>query len=136
MNKWSAVSAPVLISVLSVFGLMSLSVFGDTRPTVSLDGAWSFRMDPENAGETEQWYTDSAPFAETIQVPGAWEAQGFGEATDKLKHHFIGKGWYKRRVAIPADWAERRVFLRIGGVHRYASVCVNGTAFGEHIGGR
>jgi len=134
MNKWSKQYASVVVTVLSVSYLLPLTVFGETRPMVSLDGAWSFRMDPGNAGETEQWYGDAVSFTDSIQVPGAWEAQGFGEATDKLKHHFIGKGWYKRRVSIPADWAGRRVFLCIGGVHRYASVWVNGTAFGEHIG--
>lgn len=134
MNKRSAVSAPVLTIVLSVCCLLSLTVVAETRPTVSLDGAWSFRMDPENAGEAEAWYAEAVPFIDSIQVPGAWEAQGYGDATDKLKHHFIGKGWYKRVVEIPAAWSGRRVFLCIGGVHRYASVWVNGTAFGEHIG--
>lgn len=134
MKKGSELSVCAWVAVLSVCCLLPLTVFAETRPVVDLDGTWSFRMDPENAGETEQWYGDAVSFTDTIQVPGAWEAQGFGAATDKLKHHFIGKGWYKRQVEIPADWTGRRVFLCIGGVHRYASVWVNGTAFGDHIG--
>jgi len=91
-------------------------------------------MDPANAGEAEQWYANTVSFPDTILVPGAWEAQGFGDETEKLHHHFIGKGWYKRQVEIPADWAGRRVSLCIGGVHRYGSVWVNGKSFGEHVG--
>jgi len=119
---------------LTLCCLAAAAVLGETRPSINLDGPWSFRMDPGNAGETEQWFGPSIGFADTIQVPGAWEAQGFGGETEKLHHHFIGKSWYKRQVDLPAEWAGRRVFLCFGGVHRYASVWVNGKFFGEHIG--
>ena len=101
---------------------------------VSLDGTWAFMMDPGNVGEADGWFARDAAFPEQIVVPGAWDAQGFGEATDKLHHNFVGKGWYKRQAAIPAAWQGRRVFLCVGGVHRYAKVWVNGSLLGEHIG--
>lgn len=134
MKTPNPVLSLTFIAVTTLFSLAVLPTFGEERPAFSLDGSWAFRMDPANAGETEQWYSDTVPFTDTIQVPGAWEAQGFGEETDKLNHHFIGKGWYRRVVDVPADWAGKRVFLCIGGVHRYASVWVNGKSFGEHIG--
>jgi hypothetical protein len=114
--------------------LGAVLAFGEARPSVDLGGCWTFRMDPGNVGETEQWFAAPVTFADTIHVPGAWEAQGFGGETGKLRHHFIGKGWYKRRIDVPADWSGRRVFLWFGGVHRYASVWVNGKFLGEHIG--
>ncbi len=114
--------------------LSAVAAPGEGRPSVDLDGAWSFRMDPGNVGEKERWFASSADFADTIQVPGAWEAQGFGAETEKLRHHFIGKAWYARQVAVPADWTGRRVFLCFGGVHRYGAVWVNDTFLGEHIG--
>lgn len=120
--------------VFALCCLVAVPAFSEVRASVDLDGAWAFRMDPENAGEAETWFNASAAFTGTILVPGAWEAQGFGAETEKLKHHFIGKGWYKREIEVPADWTGRRVFLCIGGVHRYASVWVNGTFLGEHIG--
>ncbi|HOZ49635.1 MAG TPA: glycoside hydrolase family 2 TIM barrel-domain containing protein [Candidatus Hydrogenedentes bacterium] len=106
----------------------------DGRPMLSLDGPWQFRMDPDSAGEAEGWFAPETAFSDRIAVPGAWEAQGFGAETPKLRHHFIGKGWYKRRVTIPADWTGRRVFLCIGGVHRYARVWIDDAFIGEHIG--
>ncbi|MFA6243515.1 MAG: sugar-binding domain-containing protein, partial [Candidatus Hydrogenedentales bacterium] len=105
-----------------------------TRSTTSLDGAWSFRLDPDSAGESERWFQPEVTFADTIQVPGAWDAQGFGPETDKLRHNFIGKGWYARTVEVPNDWQGRRVFLCFGGVYRAAKVWINGTLAGEHLG--
>ena len=104
------------------------------RAVASLDGPWRFRMDPENVGETEGWFRPEAAFDAAIQVPGAWEAQGFGGETEKLRHHFLGKGWYRRPALVPETWAGQRIFLCVGGVHRYAKVWVNGHYLGEHIG--
>ena len=105
------------------------------RPTLPLDGAWQFRLDPSDAGEKEQWFDAKAPFDATIQVPGAWDAQGVGAETPKLRHNFVGKGWYRRQVAIPPEWKGKRIFLTVGGVHRYAKAWANGAPLGdEHIG--
>ncbi|MBM4038757.1 MAG: hypothetical protein FJ290_09600 [Planctomycetes bacterium] len=125
---WNLASGiPLLLS-------LAAAAFAAGRPTISLDGAWQFRVDPNDAGEKEQWFDAKAPFKDTIQVPGAWDAQGFGAETPKLRHNFVGKGWYRRQVNIPAEWKGKRLFLTIGGIHRYAKVWVNGSCLGEHIG--
>ena len=95
------------VYVIFTFLLMYFLPFSPTfaapllRPTVPLDGAWSFRMEPANAGEAEAWYADAVPFADSHQAPGAWEAQGYGEATDKLKIISAGRrgirGWWRYR---------------------------------------
>jgi hypothetical protein len=106
----------------------------EPRPQLDLDGAWSFRMDAENQGEAESWFQPQAVFEDSVIVPGAWDAQGKGGETDKLHHQFLGKAWYKRQVEAPAAWAGRRIFLCFTGIHRYATVWVNGTRLGDHIG--
>ncbi len=127
--------APAFVCVVAILLDLASSAFAvEARPSLSLDGAWTFRMDPQNIGETEEWYSDGTFFSDSIKVPGAWDAQGYGEETEKLQHSFIGKGWYKREVEIPADWENRPLFLCFGGVYRYAKVWVNGQYFGEHIG--
>jgi hypothetical protein len=70
----------------------------------------------------------------TTRVPGIWDNQGYGTETDKVRHNFVGKGWYKRQVDIPKNWTGRRVFLVITGISRYAKVWVNDRFLGEHIG--
>ncbi|MBN2375879.1 MAG: hypothetical protein JXD22_05745 [Sedimentisphaerales bacterium] len=116
------------------------------RETLELDGTWQFATDPEQLGETEQWYLPGAKlpvmprpgYADhadgDIQVPGCWDNQGYGTATEKLYHNFVGKAWYKRTIKVPDDWEGRRVFIYVGGVHRYAKTWVNGQFCGEHIG--
>ncbi|MDX9972079.1 MAG: glycoside hydrolase family 2 TIM barrel-domain containing protein [FCB group bacterium] len=121
-----------LVAFLILLGLPSFA--GENRDVQSLDGAWAFKLDPDNAGETEKWYSPAPAFTGEITVPGAWDAQGYGEETDKLHHNYVGKGWYKRELTIPAGWDGKRVFIRFGGVYRYAKVWVNGQYLGEHIG--
>ncbi|NIA12823.1 MAG: hypothetical protein GWP08_01990 [Nitrospiraceae bacterium] len=107
---------------------------GGTRSLLDLDGTWSFRLDPESLGERDGWFAPSVSFPSPIQVPGAWDAQGFGEETEKLQHNYVGKGWYRRQATIPAQWQGRRVFVCFGGVYRSAKVWVNGQLVGQHLG--
>lgn len=104
------------------------------------------RHGPENEGEAGKWYLPAtklpamplpgyAPSADgKVTVPGIWDAQGYGPETPKLRHNFVGKGWYKRQFTWPQADAGRRVFLNITGVHRYAKVWVDDRYLGEHIG--
>ena len=139
-------SARALLGVLA-FGVLLVSV-GQAAPrqVMSLDGVWNFATDPDNRGEAEQWYQPDAklppmplpgyaPTAQgTIRVPGIWDNQGYGTQTDKLRHSFIGKGWYKRQVTIPQAWAARRAFLALTGICRYAKVWIDEEFLGEHVG--
>jgi len=101
---------------------------------VDLDGAWDFRMDPGAVGERDGWFRRGATFPDRIQVPGSWDAQGFGDPTDKVYHNYVGKAWYRRHVAIPREFAGKRAILHVGAVHRSAKVWVNGHHVGGHIG--
>ena len=116
------------------------------RAVLSLDGTWEFATDPERLGEKEAWFLPQArwpamprpgyaPAADgKIQVPGIWDHQGYGTPTDKVRHNFVGLGWYRRQQQIPEAWTGRRLFLRLGGAHRSAKAWVNGHYLGEHIG--
>ncbi len=116
------------------------------REKMSLDGIWNFATDPDNRGESEKWYLPDAklpamplpgyaPTADgTIRVPGIWDNQGYGTETDKVRHNFIGKGWYKRQVEIPASWAGQQTFLIVTGASRYTKVWLDDQYLGEHIG--
>ncbi|NUQ63894.1 MAG: hypothetical protein HUU20_15560 [Pirellulales bacterium] len=111
-------------------GLVSTQPLATTRPRLDLDGPWSFRLDPSGEGQTREWHTDSAPFAGTIQVPGCWQAQGFGVETSAKKFSSLDDGWYKKTFNVPADWQGKEVWLNLGGVKPAADVWLNG----KHIG--
>lgn len=95
------------------------------RVRLSLNGRWEFIPDPK--GELT---ADRLPRqAETIQVPGSWEAS-FPQSNGRL-----GCGWYRRTVDVPEGWRDHGVFLRFGAVNYYTQVWVNGQLVGDHEGG-
>jgi beta-galactosidase len=142
LRLFHAILVAGLLLMVTCFGAQA----APARAVVSLDGDWDFATDPEGVGETQKWYFPEvklpamplpgyAPEATgTIRVPGIWDNQGYGTQTDTLWHNMPGKGWYRRHVQIPSAWSGKRIFLCIGGVHRYSKVWVNGRYFGEHIG--
>lgn len=107
-----------------------------------LDGDWEFRLDPEERGLKERWFS-TAPFLDTIQVPGSWQGQGFGgDGKDTVwdfrlqartfRATYIGTGWYGKCFRLPATWQGCRLWLNLGGVHPSAEVWLNGTRLGEN----
>lgn len=145
LSKSACIILSACAGISTAWGV-SLKNAPTARDVLNLDGVWNFATDPDNRGETEKWYMPdvSLPamplkgYAETaggsIRVPGVWSAQGYGTATAQAHHNFIGKGWYKRSVKIPADWQNRRIFLKVTGVMRYSKIWVDQHYLGEHIG--
>jgi hypothetical protein len=80
---------------------------------ISLDGSWEFCL-----GE--------GPWS-SIQVPGAWEAQGYSKFID-------GPARYRRRMFIPPDWQGKKIFLEFQAVSYACQVYLNGLLVGEHRG--
>ena len=104
------------------------------RDRIDMNGGWQFRLDPQAAGEAGGWHSETVAFSDTIQVPGCWQAQGFGTRSGILRNHYSGSAWYRRTVAIPADWKGKSIHLSVGGVVRKAVIFVNGEKVGTHDG--
>ena len=45
---------------------------------MALDGTWQFRLDPNDVGLARNGTGDPLIFTDTVQVPGCWQGQGFG----------------------------------------------------------
>lgn len=121
------------------------------RQVVSLAGPWRFRLDPDDRGEHERWFTDKLS-EETIDLPGTTDlgAKGYALDHDSMtypvdhmrsqfpgvapaaradeaghlvrEHLFIGKAWYQREVVIPPEWAGKRTRLELERVIWQTSV--------------
>lgn len=74
--------AAVLISLLC-FCVCSTSA----DYSISLAGQWTIKMDPANVGLSENW--QSQKFTDPVQLPGAMQAQGYGEKPN-LETNWIG----------------------------------------------
>jgi hypothetical protein len=117
------------------------------RPFLNLDGPWDFSTDPNLEGETQEWFQPGKPLpgARQLQVPGCWEAQGVGEpglsnaknkfiyepVNVRLKHAYTGAAWYKKEFDIPAGWAGKQIWLKIGGVNAQGWFWINGKYVGH-----
>ena len=110
------------------------AAFAAGRSRIDLDGQWQFRLDPGSEGETARWYSGKISFPDSIQVPGCWQAQGFGERAGILRHQYVGSAWYRRTVTIPAEWNGRRIVLKVGGAIRKVTLFVNERKIAERDG--
>jgi beta-galactosidase len=81
---------------------------------VSLDGLWSFRLDAD-----ARW--------RPVQVPHTWQIEP--ENTE-----YRGIAWYTREFNVPESWRESAVRIEFEAVFHSATVSINGTVAGEHVG--
>ncbi len=103
--------------------LCAIATYGNAplRESYSLNGDWQFFFSRE--------YDSDA--ANHISLPHTWNDD---TAIDGMEYART-TGRYVRQVYIPAEWSNRRLFLRFGGVQSVANVFVNGRHVGEHRGG-
>ena len=116
----------------------------DPANVVSLRGEWTFstpsRDLPNRNGiwgnfQEKQDWREGRP----IRVPGCWEAQGVGEPGEgecwdpkwdhnakPVRHKYMGEGWYRKEVPVPASWEGKRIWIKLGGVKSLGWVWVNG----------
>ena len=116
------------------------------RQTLSLDGKWDFATDPAGVGDQQKWFAleTALPSKISLQVPGCWEAQGVGGVGDSktvypekypprsLIGSYHGAGWYRKELVLPKDWANKQIWLKIGGVNAQGWFWVNGTYVGHN----
>jgi beta-galactosidase/beta-glucuronidase len=97
---------------------------------LNLNGWWKFRIDDENIGLEQQWFSES-DYRDEILVPFSLESaiSGIG---DPSFHPCV---WYQRGIEVPVEWASRRIRLNFGAVDYRATVWVNGIVVAWHEGG-
>jgi hypothetical protein len=99
---------------------------------LTLNGPWEFRFDDLDEGVAAEWWQPGAAgFDRRIVVPFCWESELSG-IHDTSGHQI---GWYRRRVAIPGGWGNRRVWLRFEAADWETTVWINGAEAGRHEGG-
>jgi beta-galactosidase len=109
----------------------------------SLNGVWRFALaaSPEQApADFARDEFDEADWAD-LPVPSNWTLHGYDRPHyTNVQMPFAGAppyvpddnptGLYRRRFEVPADWAERRVVLEVGGAESVLYVWVNGRPVG------
>jgi hypothetical protein len=104
---------------------------------LSLAGTWQLRLDPQNEGHSQQWFTQSFD-GDSIFLPGSTDQGGFGTKTAgptlgqlSRPYTYEGAAWYQKPVVIPESWSGQRITLFIERAHWETEVWVDGKAFGS-----
>lgn len=105
--------------LLSVFCLLTVSIFA--RETVNLNHSWKFTPGSE---VQKNVFT-------TVNLPHTYNLDALSGKAD----YFRGLVNYEKDVEIPAEWKEKKVYIRFKGVNSIANVFINGKHAGEHRGG-
>jgi len=94
---------------------------------VSLDGDWTFAMDPMKKGEDMQWPLPGFPYEhfDKVQVPHCF-------SVDPRYQLYTGTAWYFRKFEAKPG---ARQFLHFDAVYYRSKVFLNGEVVGEHEGG-
>ena len=123
---------PVLVPVPA-------AVAGVSRPVVSLQGKWKFNAAPpadfwNNSVDPATWREVAVPGQLSTQGIDAQGTPGGGRRGGQSAPQ-ASQIAYKTKMAIPADFAGKRVVLKFQGVTAYAKVWVNGAYIRDHFGG-
>jgi beta-galactosidase len=123
------VIAPIAGTLAASSNQSSLPVTPDCNEAISLNGNWSFRLDPQNSGESQGWHQpgESAEGWRIVSVPHTWQIEP--ENAD-----YMGVGWYRRAFQAPQAWSGRAVRIEFEAVFHTATVWLNGVEVGRHVG--
>ena len=106
---------------------------------ISLNGSWSFALDPLSRGEVLGWQLPwktndkdsangyAAAKFDVVNVPHCW-------STD-IRYNFVGKAWYRKAFKLPEDAKEKLIRIRFEAVFYKCRIFINGEIAAFHDGG-
>ncbi len=129
--KWLSTSRLKCLSACVVAVFLMQIHYAHANNTVSLDGEWQFKLDPENVGEAGKWFAHELP--DKISLPGTTDEGGYGKpevSTVKYNalvrpHFYVGKAWYQRDIHIPKEWDGKHIALFLERAHWISEVWIN-----------
>ena len=96
-------------------------VFGVSAKSqeISLNGKWSFAIDPTNMGEQNDWHLPWELSKNNINLLAAgWDQVEVPHCRSLVtRYNFIGKAWYRKGFNLPANPANSSVRIRFEAVY-------------------
>mgnify|MGYP001626256953 FL=1 len=96
------------------------------RPKISLEGFWKFKLDPNEIGEKEKWFSSFPKDSDFIYVPAAYNEQ------NPEWDQYEGCMWYWREFYVPKEFMGKKAWIVFEGAGYIAKVWLNGGYLGEH----
>ncbi len=119
-----------LLKIALIILVLTSVIHAQPNQTTSLNGFWAFRTDPNAVGEVQGWFKPETNITnwDTLVVPGNWDLHN-------EYAHYVGKGWYRRTFATPANLNGKIARLLFDGVYHDCTVWLNGQKLGENHSG-
>ena len=99
----------------------------------SFNKAWRFH--PGDPGRAHRRKPDDTTWR-LLDLPHDWsiELDRSPDAPSKESNGFfqMGRGWYRKTFAAPAEWQDRKVYIEFEGVYMNAEVWLNDDFLGRH----
>ncbi|CAI6084428.1 Beta-galactosidase [Paenibacillus sp. JJ-100] len=114
------------------------------RGTMNLNGTWQFQLagPAGESGEQRNKEQKNPPHRgdaswNTIQVPGSWEEQGYGQAPGYARidtwtkvREYEGLAWYAQDIDVPSNAQQANYVFRLRGVRWTSRLWFNGNEAG------
>lgn len=110
---------------------MLYPVESEKREVKSLSGIWNFKLDTDDTGEKDGWFTKKLTDTIPMPVPASYN----DITQDASIRDHVGEVWYETTFFVPVSWKEKKVFVRFGSVSHSAKVWLNGAKVTSHKGG-
>ena len=109
--------------------LLAISLSSRAREVISINHGWSFTRSISTGGAVDQ-FARYAGRGEKVDLPHTWNQSDFMSPDG----YYRGYGSYMRKLAVPASYRDKRLFLKFEGAGSEAEVFVNGRGVGSHKG--
>ncbi len=122
-------SARLLILLLPVLFSCSASKYTTVKTMVELVGEWKFKIDPDDLGLSQFWYSSNFDRSDwvTVEVPNFWERYSNFSKYD-------GIAWYYKSFEVKQIDKRKKYAIFFSGVDDDCGVWLNGEFVGEHRG--
>lgn len=134
----------LLHSLIAAQLILLLAACTTERPTSTVPGnvtAESAKAHELNLNRDWQFVKAEALTAEqlTSVQPQHWQSVRLPH-TPRIEPMIVndqwqGIAWYQRKLTRPADWQDKKIFIRFEAAMNHAEVWLNGHKIGEHLGG-
>ena len=116
----------LLLFVISFLGF-ALPAAESPRQQLNFNREWKFQLGDYPGAEVVAF--DDAKW-DDIGLPHSFSMPYF--ASPKF---YVGYGWYRKHIDVPAGWSGKRLFLEFDGAFQDAEIFINGQRLAEHKGG-
>jgi beta-glucuronidase len=122
--------------LLLILGLI-IFVSAAKSQDISLNGKWSFAIDPTNVGEQNGWHQPWEIAKENVSLlPSVWDQVTVPHCWSlDTRYNFIGKAWYRKGFKLLVDATNSSVRLKFEAVYYKCRIFLNGELLGMHEGG-